>query len=162
MRPSRGKDPGQQSAVDETAQTGQAKATDADELTEQIEQARGDLGDTVEALAGKVDIKARAREKAAEVTRRLKSAAVEAGRRTAGRAGDVRAQTSRAVTPVGKRVTAAGSKVREVTPAPVQRAVATGTERAKRAWVPLAAVTALAAGVVVARRRRTSGHKGDL
>jgi hypothetical protein len=40
-------------------------AADADELREQVEQTRHELGDTVQALAGKADVKARAQEKAA-------------------------------------------------------------------------------------------------
>ena len=41
----------------------------AEQLRVEIEETRGDLGDTVEALAAKTDIKARARERADELKR---------------------------------------------------------------------------------------------
>jgi hypothetical protein len=44
-------------------------------LAEEIEQTRQQLGDTVEALAAKADVKARARHKAEEVTGKLRGKA---------------------------------------------------------------------------------------
>ena len=40
-------------------------------LTEEIERTRAELGETVEALAARADVKARALDKAGQVTRRL-------------------------------------------------------------------------------------------
>ncbi|MFF7858568.1 DUF3618 domain-containing protein [Streptomyces sp. NPDC007904] len=58
-----------------------------DELRRQIEQTRHELGDTVEQLAGKMDVKGRARaraddlrDKAGAMTVQLRSGAVQAGR----------------------------------------------------------------------------------
>ncbi|MFE1441430.1 DUF3618 domain-containing protein [Streptomyces sp. NPDC058739] len=43
------------------------RAASSEELREHVEDVRGDLGRTVQALAAKTDVKARARQKAAEV-----------------------------------------------------------------------------------------------
>ncbi|CAM5449628.1 hypothetical protein STENM327S_00128 [Streptomyces tendae] len=68
-----------------------------DELRRQIEQTRGQLGDTVEELAGKADVKGRAKARAADLkdkagamTVQLRSSAAHAGhavQEKAGRAG---------------------------------------------------------------------------
>ena len=51
---------------------------DQQELEKEIEQSRERLGETVEALAAKVDVKARAQEKLGQLTARLKGKATEA------------------------------------------------------------------------------------
>ena len=51
---------------------------DQQELEKEIERTREQLGETVEALAAKVDVKARAQEKLSQLTRRLKGKANEA------------------------------------------------------------------------------------
>ncbi len=53
----------------------------AEELAEEIERARDELGATVEAFAAKADVKARALEKAADVSRAAKRAASSASQR---------------------------------------------------------------------------------
>ena len=53
-------------------------ATDANEIREAIEQTRGDIGDTLQAIGHKADIKARASEKVAEGRETLKDSAAEA------------------------------------------------------------------------------------
>ena len=52
---------------------------DQQELEKEIEQTREQLGETVEALVAKVDVKARAQEKLGQLTTRLKGKATEAG-----------------------------------------------------------------------------------
>ena len=52
---------------------------DQQELEKEIEQTRERLGETVEALAAKADVKARAQEKLGQLTARLKGKATEAG-----------------------------------------------------------------------------------
>ena len=47
----------------------------AEELEQEIERARGHLGDTIDELAGKADMKARARARAAEVKARAQNRA---------------------------------------------------------------------------------------
>ena len=49
-------------------------------LAEEIERTREQLGETVEALAAKVDLRARAQEKAGQLTARLKGKARRAGK----------------------------------------------------------------------------------
>jgi ElaB/YqjD/DUF883 family membrane-anchored ribosome-binding protein len=51
---------------------------DQQELEKEIEQSRERLGETVEALAAKVDVKARAQEKLGQLTARLRGKATEA------------------------------------------------------------------------------------
>jgi ElaB/YqjD/DUF883 family membrane-anchored ribosome-binding protein len=51
---------------------------DQQELEKEIEQTREQLGETVEALAAKVDVKARAQEQLGQLTARLKGKATEA------------------------------------------------------------------------------------
>jgi len=53
---------------------------DQQELEKEIEQTRERLGDTVEALAAKVDVQAQAQEKLGQLTARLKGKATEATR----------------------------------------------------------------------------------
>ena len=68
--------------------TGRTTVTDTqhpEELREQIEETREELGDTVEALAAKTDVKARARAKVEE----SKSAAAEKKNHLLGKARDV-------------------------------------------------------------------------
>jgi ElaB/YqjD/DUF883 family membrane-anchored ribosome-binding protein len=60
---------------------GDAPPDDIQALTEDIERTREDLGETVAALAAKADIMARAREKAGEVTGRLRDTAGQAKER---------------------------------------------------------------------------------
>jgi hypothetical protein len=94
---------------------------DADELRAEIEQTRADLGDTVEALSAKADVKARvkdslkqgaakatakAKETAATVSAQATTAAVQGRAKVAGRAAMVRDQaadnpTARRGLPIG-------------------------------------------------------------
>ncbi|MEU5315052.1 DUF3618 domain-containing protein [Streptomyces sp. NPDC021562] len=67
-------------------------AADPQELREQVEQTRAELGETVQALAAKTDVKARARQKGAEVK---EQAAVKGGQlkeQAAAKAGELRAK----------------------------------------------------------------------
>ncbi|WP_433363259.1 DUF3618 domain-containing protein [Actinoplanes sp. CA-142083] len=56
-------------------------AQDPQQLRAEIEQTRADLGETVEALAAKTDIKSRAKEAASDATERAKVAASDAAGR---------------------------------------------------------------------------------
>ena len=58
-----------------------ATPDDQQELEKEIEQTREQLGQTVEALAAKVDVKARAQQELGQLTARLKGRATEATRR---------------------------------------------------------------------------------
>lgn len=54
---------------------------DVQALRDEIRQTRAELGDTVQALAAKADVKARVKESAADARERVKESAVEAGQR---------------------------------------------------------------------------------
>jgi hypothetical protein len=99
-----------------------------------MEQTREKLGETVEQLAAKADVKARAQDKASQLTGRLKD-----------KAGQARQQTA-----------TAAAKISKATPEPVRRAAAQAAVTARQRRVMLAA--AVGAGVlawmVIARWRR--------
>jgi hypothetical protein len=108
---------------------------DIQELRQEIEQTRDQLGDTVQQLAAKADVQARARDKAAELTKKVK-----------GKASQTQAQAA-----------AVGAPVWEATPEPVRQAVAKGASTVRQRRAPLAvAASALVAGYLVLRwwRRR--------
>ncbi|MFD7667346.1 DUF3618 domain-containing protein [Streptomyces sp. NPDC059788] len=67
-----------------TSDRGKEGAASPDELRARIERTRQDLGDTVAALAGKADVKSRAREKAARLGDRLRHGTAVATDRPAG------------------------------------------------------------------------------
>ena len=58
-------------------------------LTDEIDRTREQLGETVEALAAKADVKARARDKAADLTGHVASAADQLREQAAARASQV-------------------------------------------------------------------------
>jgi gas vesicle protein len=109
----------------------QSPPDDPQALVEEIERTREELGNTVEALAAKMDVKARATERAAEVSDQVKERLTEAKQELTGKLGQVAsgltgkaAQTRRAVSDNGKTVLGAGQPAaRELT----GRAAAAGT-----------------------------------
>ena len=107
-------------ARDAGTQTGSGDAPPANpnELMAEIERTREELGETVEALAAKTDVKARAQQRAAEVSGQLKGRVdgVKAG--LVSRAGQLKSeltgktgQTRQTVTERGKAVTKRGQTV---------------------------------------------------
>ena len=72
-----------------------ATPDDQQELEKEIEQTREQLGQTVEALAAKVDVKARAQQELGQLTARLKGKATEATRRLRLRTGRTRRSSRR-------------------------------------------------------------------
>ena len=78
---------------------------DQQQLEKEIEQTREQLGQTVEALAAKVDVKARAQEKLGQLTARLKGKATEASRqlRLQDRANQAKQQATQAGQQIKKR-----------------------------------------------------------
>jgi hypothetical protein len=96
-------------------------------LAEEIEHTRQQMGETVEALAAKANVKGRAQRRAAEVTGNLRGKARAAKDKVTGQAGD--------------RAAAAGRGVREVTSAPQRsagQAVATAREHGGKVAVAVA------------------------
>ncbi len=69
--------------------------TEPDELRRDIEQTRAELGETIEALAAKADVKARAHEAVEEARERVQSAAHNAMDTVAYQVGRQRARISR-------------------------------------------------------------------
>jgi Protein of unknown function (DUF3618) len=133
---------------------------DVQELRAEINQTREQLGETVEQLAAKADVKARARDKAAELTDRVTGKASHAGAQAAATAGKIRDQLAGTAAFTGQkamtvataskdqlsgRVMAAATPVREATPEQVRQAVAKAGSTARRRRAPLA----VAAGVLV-------------
>jgi hypothetical protein len=136
---------------------------DEAELRQEIEQTRGQLGETVEQLAAKTDVKGRARARAAELAGRMKTQTAQARTRAAAQASSVRGQLTGKAAEVRQKATAVGgtartqlqakaAPVREATPEPVRRAVAKGASTAQQRRVPLAvAAITLIAGYLVFR-----------
>ncbi|MGW4346289.1 DUF3618 domain-containing protein [Streptomyces sp. NPDC004690] len=95
--------------------TGAVGAKGPDELRQQIERTRSQLGDTVEELAAKADVKGRARARAADLkdkagalTVQLRSTAAQAGHR-------VQEKTALAGHRVQEKTAEAGHRVQEKT-----------------------------------------------
>jgi Protein of unknown function (DUF3618) len=157
----------------ETARQADAEAAapdDVEELKQQIEQHRDQLGETVEQLAAKADVKSRARAKVAALSGRVKSTTGQARKQAAARAGSMRSQFASqtaatrqkavSVSGTGKnqlqtRAAAVGAPVWEATPEQVRRAVARRASTARQHRLPLAvAAGALILGYLAIRQWR--------
>jgi hypothetical protein len=154
---------------DETPQTSapngakEAPPDDVQELQQEIEQTREQLGETVQQLAAKADVKARAQDKAAQLADRVKGQTGQARAQVAARAGSARDQATSSAAAAGQRavylgatakdqMTAAGGSVWQATPEPARQAVARGAATARQHRVPLAvAASALVAGLLIVR-----------
>jgi lysozyme family protein len=121
--------------------TASERPDDAQQLREEIERTRERLGETVEQLAAKADVKSRARAEAAgladQVTRRVKDVMAQARKQIADRAGSARG-TLAATTADARQKAAAG----EAAPGPVRQAAAQGAGAARRHRGPLSAAVA--------------------
>ena len=148
-----------------------APPDDPQQLAEEIERTRERLGDTVEQLAAKADVKARAQDRASQLTGRLKGKAGQARQQTAAAAGQVQRQLADKTTgprqkvvsvsgpvraQVGQQAAAAAAKISQVTPEPVRRAAAQAavTVRKRRVTLTAAIGAGVLAWMVVARWRR--------
>lgn len=138
---------------------------DVQRLQEEIEQARDQLGDTVQQLAAKADVKSRARAKAATLAGRLKSTTARTGEQAAARTASARGQLASTTSVARQKVISAGqagkgqlqrraAPVRDAMPEPVRQTVARGASTARQRSVPLT-VTAivLVLGFLVIRQR---------
>ncbi|GAB2837786.1 DUF3618 domain-containing protein [Streptomyces deserti] len=131
---------------DGKAAAGGAKGPD--ELRRQIERTRSELGDTVEELAGKVDVKGRARARAADLRDKAGAMTVQL-RSTAAQAGHT----------VQDKATRAGHAVEHSVPGPVRTVVQAGLRHPRPVLVAGAAAGAVVAAGVL--RRRHGGHGGS-
>jgi hypothetical protein len=137
-----------------------APADDPRQLEAEIERTRAELGETVQELAARVDVKSRARAKATQLSGRVKTSTVQARKNAVARAGSVRTQVAgktggarqKAISAgaggrdqLRNRAAAVGAPVWQATPEPVRRTVTKGAKSARERWIPLAA----AAGVFI-------------
>ncbi|AEN08380.1 MULTISPECIES: DUF3618 domain-containing protein [unclassified Streptomyces] len=139
------------------------------ELRAQVEETRDELGRTVEALAGKADIKNRAQEKTAEVKDRAQEKTAEVKDRAQEKTAEIRNRAQEKGTEVRNRAQEAagqarirlsttahtlGGKVQDHTPEPVRENAGRAVEAARnRPGVLLAVGTAALVVLLVARRR---------
>ena len=103
------------------------EAKDPEQLREEIEETRRELGDTVEALAAKADVKSRAREK------------VESTKES-----------------VAQKKDELLGKAREASPDSVSAGAAQVTQKAKENPMPVAAIGAFVAGFLLGRITKRS------
>ena len=130
---------------------------DPQELEREIERTREQLGQTVELLASKADVKGRAQAKATELSERIKSKAGQVRQQAAARGGSVRGQLVGTTAMAQKRVTAAATPVWQATPEPVRQAVAKGASTARQRRMQLAAAAgAVIVGYLLIKWRRSS------
>jgi Protein of unknown function (DUF3618) len=115
-------------------------------LAEEIEHTREHLGETVEALAAKADVKARAERRATEVKASLRGKAGAAKDKVTEQAGELR-----------EGAAATTARAKQLTPAPVQRSAGRAVvivrgHRGKAAAGALAAAVVILAWLAVRRR----------
>ncbi len=126
-------------------------------LVEDINRTRAELGDTVEALVAKVDVKAQAKQRVAEASTQAKEKLQTMKQGLAGQASQLTGkaeQTRQAAAANGKTMLGAGAAGGQT----VQRGAQRATQAIGRYRIPVAAATATAvavlAGWLVVRRRR--------
>jgi lysozyme family protein len=122
--------------------TASERPDDAQQLREEIERTREHLGETVEQLAAKADVKGRARAEAAgladQVTRRAKDVMARARKQIADRAGSARGTLAATTADARQKAAAAG----EAAPGPGRLAAAQGAGAARKHRGPLSAAVA--------------------
>jgi hypothetical protein len=137
-------------------------------LQEEIERTREHLGETVEALVAKVDVKARAQDEAGRLIGRLKATAVQARQQAVARAADARRQAADKTAGPRQKATVQGRHVRrqvaDKTAAPRQQAASVAEQVKPQAAAVAAGISKVtpepvkqAAGnaAATARQRRT-------
>jgi cobalamin biosynthesis Mg chelatase CobN len=149
---------------------GESSAHPADEaqaLRDEIEQTREHLGDTVEQLAAKTDVKKQARAEAARLGERVRVAVTRArgqAMRTAAKARDARTQAKQKVAAAAQAgratVQAGAAQAKETAPGQARHALDQGARTAREQRGPLAAtvgalVAALAALIIWKRGKRS-------
>jgi chromosome segregation ATPase len=140
---------------------------DRQALEEEIERTRERLGETVEALVAQVDVKARAQDKARELTGRLKNSAAQARQQASASVrakadqADVKGQAqqrARHLTGLLKstaaqgrhRANTAASSIAQATPEPVKGAAGSAAAVTRRNRGPLSAAIGAVVAIVLA------------
>jgi len=122
---------------------------DAQGLQQEIERTREHLGQTVEALVAKVDVKARAQDEASRLIGRLKAKVIEARQQATARAYQARHQVADKTEGPRGQVAGAAAGISKVTPGQVRQAAGNAAATARSRRTPLlAAVGAVGAGLV--------------
>ncbi|MGX1128292.1 FtsZ-interacting cell division protein ZipA [Streptomyces glaucescens] len=145
---------------------GKKTASSPEELREQVARTRSELGDTVEAIAAKSDVKSRAQEKATEVREQAAAKAGELKAKAADMAHQVQDKLpepvkDKAAQAAGQaRATAAraGHVWEEKAPEPVRQKAAEGTRLARDHRTLLLAVAGAAMAVWLVWHRTGSGR----
>ncbi|MFJ3667042.1 DUF3618 domain-containing protein [Streptomyces sp. NPDC090106] len=122
-----------------------------DDLREHVERTRSDLGETVEALAEKTDVKARAQEKAGELRAKTAELAHQAQDQLPDQVKDKAAQ---AAAQARAKAAQAGELWEDKAPEPVRRTTAEGARLARDHRKVLVAAAGGALVVWLAYRRR--------
>ena len=156
----RGGDQGKGTAMTSEPVNQSGPPDDLEQLQTEIEQTREHLGDTVDQLAAKADVKAQAQAKAADLTQRAKQAG-QARQHAADTVGQVRQQAADTASQARQRAAAAAATGQEQlqarTPEGVKQAASVGVAKARQYQTPLLiAVGAVVLSAVVVRwwRRR--------
>jgi hypothetical protein len=134
-------------------------------LVEEINRTREELGNTVEALAAKVDVKARAQQKATEVSEQVRSMVRDVTQGLSGKAGQLKGEVGdraagarQAVAENGKTVLGAGQPVSKSLASRATQAGASAQSAATRAG---ATVWAATPEPVQQRARRAAATVGE-
>ncbi len=109
-------------------------ADQASQIREQIAEERAALGDTVQALAAKADVKGRLKEKASETTEKLQHKASETTEKLQHKASDT------------------AQKVRELTPDQAREGVGAAAQQVRKKPLPAAVIVALLLGLIIGKR----------
>ena len=141
-------EPSAQPANDDPGQDKEAILADIDRTREQ-------LGETVEALAAKADVKAQAQQKVADVKAQAQQKAADARALAVQKTADVTGTIKASVAGPASKVRETGASVWESAPEPVQRQTRTVAARISQYRRPIAGVAAsLLAGWLIVRRVR--------
>jgi hypothetical protein len=134
-----------------TTAAGETMPSDPQAPAEDIERTRQQPGDSVEALAAKVDVGAQARSKAAEMKTRVAGAAGAAAK-----SADLRHQLPGKTSDLTKAVAAGRAKARQIAPASAQQTAARAarTVRERPGGYAAAAIVLLLIGWWLGRMRR--------
>jgi hypothetical protein len=135
---------------------------DEQQLREEIGRAREQLGETVEQLVAKTDLKGRARAKAAGLAGRVKASTARVRAKATDRGAGMRSQVAGTAVTARQKAAAAGGTAKAqlqaraapvwgAAPGPVRRIAVKGADAAQRRRVPLMAAVTVVAGYLVVR-----------
>ena len=134
---------------------GSSGKPDVDSLREEIAQTRADLGETVQALANKADVKARAKDQVEQTKQKVKAQAAEATQKAKDAAATASGKMRTVAAQASDKAKDTAVQVRES--GALDKAQG-ATEQVRNNPVPLAAVlggvAALVAVILIIRRRR--------